>query len=490
MKSTMIWKIAFVGLVIGLTGCSKDKKGEEPTSQLSRFLWTTKADAEAAQIKVINQYGEALEGAQILIGDSQGTPFRGNYLITDKSGSAIVPKLWETPASVTVDAIGYIRQTLLNVKPGNITLKLNSAFLAERAELRGQVTGLPVANGDKLIDFALVMPAVSKADFLNFDIGQVISPYSDKLSAAGQENNIPSNISLPKQKESYFINVTLDKPVYRLKVPTLGPKRFVTARGRFVFKDVVKELRDGKPFHELINHFTIQGGSMREATLVGPVTNLDIPGTDLEFKNTIAVSSANAQADEILLVLAASELSGTMIPTDVKKAVNGKATALQSLANSPAFVISVVKKQSEFMSSNPGADRMSASLLPFVAGATQNLLPLMANPSITTAGNYVINLAAVQAVEGINPIATSAVISDLIETQDGDNRVISTNKKWEIIGLGWNQKISLPKWPLDNSTGRKRVEVNFIGSTTSKSTNLDDSLIQNATHVTHASTDF
>ncbi|MEQ1723244.1 MAG: carboxypeptidase-like regulatory domain-containing protein [Pseudobdellovibrio sp.] len=490
MKFRMILKIALFGLVIGLTGCNKDKKGEEPTSQLVRFLWTEKADVAAAQIKVINQYGEAVVGAQVLIGDAQGSPFRGNFILTDKSGAAVVPTLWEAPASVTVDAKGYIRQTLLNVKPGNITLKLNSAYLAERAELRGQVTGLPVVNGDKLIDFALVMPAVSKSDLLNFDIGQVISPYSDKLSAAGQENDIPSNISIPKQKESYFISVTLDKPVYRLKVPTLGPKRFVTARGRFVFKDVVKELRDGKPFHELINYFTIHGGSMREATLVDAVTNLDIPGTDLEFKNTIAVNSANAQADEVLLVLATSELSGTMIPTDVKRAVNGKPTALQSLVGSPAFVISVIKKQAEFMANTPGADRMSASLVPFVAGATQKLLPLMANPSITTTVNYVINLAAVQSVEGINAIATSAVISDLVETQDGDKKIITTNRKWDIIGLGWNQQINLPKWPLDNATGRKRVEVNFIGSTTSKSTNLDDSLIQNATHVTHASTDF
>jgi hypothetical protein len=490
MKSKMILSIALVGLVIGLTGCNKDKKGEEPTSQLSRFLWTEKEDVESAQIKVINQYGEPVASAQILIGEAQGNPFKDNFIFTDKFGAAVVPTLWETPASVTVDAKGYIRQTLLNVKPGNITFKLNSAYLAQRAELRGQVTGLPVVNGDKLIDFALVMPAFSKSDLLNFDIGQVLSPYSDKLSAAGEENDIPSNISLPKQKESYFISVTLDKPVYRVKVPSLGPKRFVTARGRFVFKDIVKELRDGKPFHELINYFSFQGGSMREANLINAVTLLDIPGTELEFKNTIAVNSANAQADEVLLVLATSELSGSMIPTDIKRAVNGKPTALQSLVGSPVFVISVLKKQAEFMATTPGADRMSASLVPFLAGANQKLLPLMANPSITTAGNYVINLAAVQSVDGINPIATSAVISDLIEAQDGDKKMITTIRKWDIIGLGWNQQISLPKWPLDNPNGRKRVEVNFIGSTTSKSTNLDDSLIQNATHVTHASTDF
>lgn len=490
MKFTVIWSIALLGTLLTFTGCNKDKKGNEPTTELARFLWTENVDAQASQISIVNQFGEPVAGAQVLIGDAQGSPFRGNFITTDRSGVAVAPTEWTAPAAVTVDAKGYIRQTLLNVKPGNLTLKLQSAYLAQRAELRGQVTGLPVVNGDKLIDFALVMPAVSKSDLLNFDIGQVISPYSDKLSAAGQESDIPSNVSLPKQKESYFISVTLDKPVYRLKVPTLGPKRFVTARGRFVFKDVVKELRDGKPFHELINHFTIHGGSMREATLVDMTTNLDIPGNELEFKNTIAVNSASTAADEVLLVLATSELSGSMIPTDVKRAVNGTATKLQSLVGSPAYVVSVVKKQSEFMANTPGADRMSASLLPYVAGAPQKLLPLIGNPSITTAGNYVITMPAVRAVEGINPIATSLVISDLIETMDGANKIVITNRKWDIIGLGWNQQVSLPKWPLDTANSRKRVEVNLIGSSTSTSTNLDDSLIKDATHVTHASTDF
>ncbi len=488
---TNLWVVAIpIAFGLTLTSCSKDTSEKPDSSAVVRFLWSEKSALTEAQIKIINQYGEPIQGAQILIGDAQGAPFRNNFLITDKQGTAIAPNEWQAPASVTVDARGYIRQTLLNVNPGNLTLKISTAYLAQRAEVRGLVTQLPVVNGDKLIDFALVMPVLAKADLLNFDIGQVISSYSDTLSAGGQESNVPSNVSIPKQKESYFISVTLDKPIYRLKVPTLGPKKFVAVRGRFVFKTVVSELRDGKPFYDMINHFSILGGGLREATLTGQLTNLDIPGNELVFNNTLSVNSAATPADELLLVLATNEINGSMVPTDVKKAVNGQATKLQSLPGKPVFIVSVIKKQAEFMSEAPGSGRMSASLLPYAANVSQKLLPLIANPSIINSTNYIINLPKAPVTVGINPVATTASISDLIETQDNGKKILLPNRKWEVLGLGWSQQINLPKWPLDNTNSRKRLEVNYIGSTANKNTSLDNSLFENATHITHASADF
>lgn len=489
-----------LSLALTLSSCSKDKSEKPESSSFARFLWSAKSDLTAAEIKIINQYGEPIPGAQILIGDAQGTPFRNNFLTTDKLGLAIIPMEWTTPASVTVHAGGYIRQTLLHVSPGNLTLKMNTAYLPERAELRGQVTQLPVVNLDKLIDFALVMPVLTKSDLLNFDIGQVISPYTDLLNAAGQNSEIASNISLPKQNENYIINITLNKPVYRLKVPTLGPKKVIATRGRFVFKTVAAELRKGKPFYELINHFSILGGSTRDVTLTSPLTTLNLPANELVFDNTLTVNSTATQADEMLLVLATNEIADSMIPTDIKRATNGQATMLQSMQGKPTFIVSVIKKQSEFMSPAPGADRMSASLVPYSATAAQALLPLIDNPTIINSSNYIINLPKAPVTAGINALAITASISDLVESKDGSTKVVIVpNKKWDIIGLGWNEKIALPKWPLDNSTARKRVEVNYIGSIThnpgaglnaKSNARLDDGLIEKATHVTHASTDF
>lgn len=485
-----IFSLAVLGLTLQLTGCSKDKTETLQTDIVDRIRWTATEPDAASQIKVINQFGEPVVNAQVLIGQAQGAPFKGNFLQTNSAGVVVIPREWNEPAHVTVDAAGYVRQTLLNQKPGNMTLKLNSAYLAQRAELRGQVTNLPVQNGDKLIDFGLVMPALTRADILNFDLDQVISPYTDILTVAGQSAPLPSNVSLPTQKENYIFNLTISKPVYRLMIPTLGPKTFYAARGRFPFKTVVDKLRDGAPFYELLNDFSILGGGLRETQIMGGQTTLDIPGTELEFKSTVQVQSAAAQSDEVLMMLAASDVAGTLIPTDVKKFAPNQNVTLTSMAGKPAFVVNVIKKQSEFMSRASGADRLSASLTPYKAGEKQTLLPLVANPSIQSAGSFVIQLPPAPTAAGVNGIAVSATISDLYETPNGNAKVVSANHRWEVLGLGWGTQIQLPSWPLANMTPTKKVEINFIGSTTEKPVDLDDSIIQAATHVSHSSTEF
>lgn len=476
------------GFLLSAAGCSPDKNNTQ-NQDIVRFLWTESITGQA-QIKVLNSFGEPIAKARVLIGQAENSPFRGNFLETDQAGTAIIPKEWKNPTSVTVDADGYIRQTLLNQKPGNITLKLNTRYLKQKAELKGQVTQLPVADGDKLIDFGLVMPALSKADILNFDLDQVISPYTDILTVAGQDAPLPSNVSLPKQKEKYFFNLTVEKPIYRIMAPTLGPKRFYAARGRFPFKPVVDELRAGKPFYELLNYFTLFGGGVRDITLVNPSTQLNIPGNELEFKNTLQVQTASAQGDEVMIMLAASEITGTMIPTDVKKSSGSQTLSLTSLADRPAFVVSVIKKQSEFMAKTPGADRMSASILPYTEGIKPSLMSLVADPSILSTDHYAIKMPPAPTKNGIQALATTAVISDLTESLNGDTKITSALRRWEVIGLGWPEQMELPQWPLDSGANKKRVEINFLGSATAQPVQLDDSLIKAATHVSHASTDF
>ena len=483
---------ALLATLILFSGCDKNKDDKTGDSKISNatFSWSAQT-SENAEIKVFNQSGEPIEGAQVLIGDSQGTPFRGNFVSTDPSGSAVVPTEWTAPASVTVDAKGYIRQTLLNQLPGNISIHLNKSYQAQYAEIRGSVTGLPVVDGDKLIDFALVMPLLKKSELLSLDLSQIISPFNDTISAAGQKMGVPSNISLPHQKESYFIGITLDKPIYRLKTPTLGNKKLVATRGRFVFKTVVDEIRSGKAFYDVINDFSILGGGVADVSVVNPLNNVDIPGTALSFTSQVQVNPVVAAADELSLVLATSDMDGYMVPTDVKRTTPGKPTTLQTMPNQQTYIINALKKQSEFMSTAPGSDRMSASALPYAANMQNKLLPLIGNPSIVNRDNYTITLPAAPTTAGINPVATSAVISDLVESKEGDTVVLSPVRKWEVIGFGWNAQINLPKWPLADAAApapaaRKRVEVNYIGSSTSNAAGTLDF----ATHVTHASTDF
>lgn len=490
MTTKQILSLAILGLALQLTGCGQNQTESLQTDKVERARWFAVEPNAAAQVKVLNSFGEPIANAQVLIGQAQGSPFKGNFIQTNADGIAQVSKEWTTPAHITIDAAGYVRQTLLNQKPGNIILKMNSAYLQRRAELRGEVTQLPVQNGDKLIDFGLVMPAMTRADILNFDLDQVVSPFTDILSVAGQKAPLPSNVSLPTQKESYIFNLTISKPIYRLMVPTLGPKTFYAARGRFPFKKVVDDLRGGTPFYKVLNSFSILGGGLRDTLMVGGSTTLNIPGTELEFKNTVQVQSATAQADEVLMMLAVSEIAESLITTDVKQMNPNQTVTLTSMADKPAFIVSVIKKQSEFMNRVPGADRMSASLKPYKAGEKQTLLPLVSNPSISGTEAYTIQLPTAPVAAGVNNLAVSATISDLYETPNGDEKIVSANHRWEILGLGWDTQIQLPAWPLGNQTPKRKVEINFIGSTSNQPVNLDDSLIEMATHVSHSSTEF
>lgn len=486
-------RLLSAALVVFTLGCSKNKS-ETPKSEIVRFLWSEKNQAEA-NIKILNQFGEPVAQAQILIGASNGTPFKGNFLTTDKSGQALVPSTWTTQEHVTVDAAGFVRQTLLNQNPGDITIKLSPLSLASRPEINGKVSGLPVSNGDKLIDFALVMPSMTRADLLNFDLSSVISPYSDIISVVGQEAKIPGNVSLPSQKESYLFPITLSKPVYRLTSANLGAKRLFAVRGQFPFKKVIDEMRAGKQFYDLVNYFSIQGGGMRDITLVNPVTTLDIPANELAFAAKIKTQPAVAAADEVLMVVAVSEVANTLVPTDIKKSTGEAVLAMSTLAGSKSFIVNVIKRQSDFdaaATATSGTDRVSAGLSVHNETIKPVLLPLVDNPSVVTTAGYTISLPAKPTTPGINAIATSVSISDLVKIQNGAETITNVNRRWEIIGLGWEQNIQLPNWPLigETTAQQRRLEINFVGSNTHQNVKLDDKLIEAATHVTHASTDF
>lgn len=492
-------KIALLCFVSALTimSCSKDDQqlatGQynitENAPQISS--WQSINDIEAtSSIQVLNQLNQPVVGAQVLIGSDTNSPFKNNLFTTDKNGQIQNLSAWTMSAHITADAPGYVRQTLLNQKPGLVTFKLNPAYLNSQATITGQVTQLPVVDKDKQIDFGLVMSAMTRADLLNFDLNSVISPINDIMKVASYTIPVPSNVSLPKQKESYIIGLTIEKPTYRFFTPTLGTRRLFAAAGRFPFKTVVDELRGGKPFYEVINYFDLQGGGIRDITSTSAITNLDIPGNELSFTAPVTIASPTLNADEVFVALTASEVSGYMIPTGLKKMDSNTSANLKTLDNKPAFTVNVIKKQNEFMSQAPGADRLSAALLPYDANKAPVMLPLVNDPSVTVADGYLIKLPQIGNTTGVYPLAVTAVISEIQISGPADQQTSNLVRKWEVLGTKWPAQIQLPNWPLDATTNKRRFEINYIAGPKKQEVDLGNGLIQAASHVTHSSTDF
>lgn len=480
-------KKLFIALVMPalIVGCSKNEKpkslgGEGTSSQ----LWAQ--ENNTISIKTIND--QPLAGAQILIGDALNIPFSGNFLTTDSSGQIQIPAEWTEPMTVTVQAPGYVRVTYIAQLPGSLTIKLRPQPEKISYEVRGNITGLPIEDKDGWVDFGLIMPAFTKLDMLSFNINNVISPQNDHITALGQNIDIPANISLPEQRERYALfTVTLDKPIYRTYYGQPGLNRLFAARGRFPFKATVDGLRGGAQFYDLINTIKLSGGAIRDIDVKQGENKLNLPTRELNFTDTKQVASPQLRADEIFLAVGVASQSGYMIPTDVKKIGQNQKLAINinTLPNTDQLFLGVLKKTAEMKS---GEDRMSVTLVPFEAGLTPTMLPLIPDPSL--AADEIL-MPKFNSIDGVNPIATYSVLSQEEEVQQGPAKVKLLNPKWEVYAQNWAERIKLPQWPNDPElSGKKRWEVNFVGSQTASQVPLGPAMIEAATHVTHSSVSF
>ncbi len=470
-----------------LAGCGKDEKPQKPSSfteQVSGLIWNDQTQENVITIK--NYDGEALAGAQILIGSALNIPFEGNFLTADADGRIEIPAQWNTTEPITVHAPGYMRLTYLNQEPGALNIRLRAQPTKIQHEVTGTTLNLPIVHKDGWADFGLVMPAFSKLDMLSFSMDRVISPQTDRITPLGQQIDVPSNISLPSQEEKFGIfTVKLDKPIYRIYYGNPGVNRVFAARGRFPFRSTVDQLRAGKAFYELINDFKIHGGAVRDLEIKSSQTKIDLPTNELAFAEPKVMVAPAVKHDEIFIAISVANQSGYLIPTDFKKIPQFDKAELNILPGAEALALGVLKKSEEMKT---GGDRMSAALAPFVSGITPKMLPMIADPRVS--GDDVI-MPKFSAVAGINPIATYSVLSNEEEVQQGAAKVKIQNPQWEIYATTWLESMKVPRWPTDKATpGKKRWAVSFVGSQTASQAPVGPAMIEAATHVTHSTVSF
>lgn len=483
MKQITLATLA-LSTLISFTGCSPQLTNSPlltPSSQPEVSTWFKAINpSELKSILVLSALNQPVPHAQILVGTELNQPFAQNLLETDEFGIAIVPAEWQSATAITIQAEGFVRQTLLNQLPGDLIIKLKFKPLTSKPLLKGQVTQLPVVNGDKQTDFSLVLPTVARKDLLSFSLDSVISAENDKITLVGQEVEIPSNVSLPTQKESYILPLTLSKPEYRLYAQQLGPQTFYALSGQFPFKPVVKEFMDGKKFYEVINQFNFTTGSMRDLNIVTGLNSLNIPSQDLKFSQKLTVKGSAAAEDEVVLSLAVNELNGQFVPTDVKQFNPSQEGQLKTLNQASAYVVQLLKKKADFAAKNAAFDRSTISILAYQPQAQAQFIPLLNQPTISLTARQQIRIdwPLPTALNKINALAQSLMIT----SADGA-------PEWEVLGLGWEPVLTLPVFPNANSADGtqnlmlKNIQLNLIGSLTHQSATLGDDLVKAATHV-------
>ncbi|MGE5086643.1 MAG: hypothetical protein ACM3MG_10110, partial [Bacillota bacterium] len=388
----------------------------------------------------------------------------------------------------TIAAPGYVRVTYMNIEPGALNVKLRKMNTLRQYQVKGTAVGLPIQNGDDQIDFGLVMPAFTKMQLFSFNIDSIVSSQSDNISIMSQDIPIPANLSLPKQSEKYaFFTINLEKPAYRIYFGQPGIQRVFVAKGRLPFKSTVNSLREGKQFWELINSIKISGGAIRDLNITSGQTTLDLPTNELSFTNGKSITAPQFRGDEALMVAAITNQSGYLIPTDVKRLSSGQTTNLNTLGGSPSNALIILKKSDDWTS---GADRVSTAMVPFAATSTPQVLPLIGNPTIS-GGGHELTLPELKTISGVHPIGTLSLLSVEIEVQQGPDKVKVMNPAWEVYSENWATNLKVPMFPGDHfGNGKKRWEVNFLGSQTASQATPGAAMIEAATHVTHSSATF
>lgn len=473
-----------------LTACSKDKDEKKDGKESAAIQIDLKNIVNAP--RVVDLYGAPLAGAKVLIGRALNEPLADNYVETAADGSFKMPSHWTQPEIVTIEAKGYIRASFLGQTPKAQVFKLRPVVGQATLELSGLTSGFSIVNKDGVADFAIVMPALQKQSLFSFDTRMVISPLNDTIKVYGQEVQIPTNVSIPKQKETYILPVTLEKPEYRLWFAQPGPQKVVTLKGQFPFKEVVDALRGNVEFVELINKFNIQGGSFKEIQISGAKTRADLSVSELSFKNERRLLSPDFKNDEVLMAVTVAHEQGAMIPTDVKNLEPQKIHSLKTL-NPDGDVLTVLKRKSETQNSNL-KDRLSATLMPFTDGVRPELYALLDDPGLQSR-----HLLKVPALSGNTPSqvtnsGTYSTVSSVKITRAGNVVTEDIQLLWEIYSNAWEPEISLPEWPEGSfSAPLLRWGVTLLGSQNiSDPTSLEvgPALLDNATHATHSSIDF
>lgn len=486
-----LFKVLFVVTALFLTSCSKDFS-RQVGQQSSDLMWQLKqmnmTDAEKlATLRVTDMTGKAVVGAQVLIGDALNAPFAANFLTTDQNGAFVAPQGWTDEQPVTISAPGYVRASYLGQVPAGQSFQIRAAAKEKKYELKGQGTGFKVADKDDKIDFALFIPVLKKNDLFAFDMSKVISPQMDEISVYGQKVQMPSNISLPKQKENYgLFPVTMEKPVFRIYFEDLGPTKVIAARGQFPFNTVVKEMQNKKSFFELINYFSIQGGSLKTVNITGQTQNADLPVNELAFNAPKSFKAPVFSNEQKLLAIPLAVYDGEYFPTDLKNVASNASINLMTPQGASPLLLTVLTNKPN--SDNTMDGRLSVNIAPFQAGVAPQMLELVENPNVISVSE--IKIKPIQQPQFLNSVGTYSLLSVIETVTIGGNKVDVAKRVWEVYGEGWADRVSLPEWPNDSELkGKKRWEVSLVGSP-DKGVDLGPVMLENATHATHSQADF
>ncbi len=440
------------------------------------------------KINVMDQFSLPVSQALVLIGDEQGQPFSNNFLTTDAGGELQIPSAWKSSQPVTIDAPGFVRQTILNQNPQNLKVYLKSAYLNPQIFISGIIKDLPVVNKDKLIDFSVVLTTFNQNDFIHINQEQFISPYPDQLSVMGKTGAIFSNVSLPEQKENYIIPITITKPTYTLFLNSSGSKKIISMSGRFPFKQVADDLKNGKSFFDVINYFEILNFGKLDIQINKNTPGVDFSGITVPLPEKITIVAPAIANDEQALVLPMNSMNQFYIPSGIKKLDSSESANFNTLDHANVSLLAMIKRKKDLRMANDQL-RMSASFVKALDPTAAIYLPIMDDPEALSMDPVKVITKPLVAPSGLYASGMMGVLAEIFETSYNQQAVKIVNPQWEVFALNWEHRVQLPKWPLDLTLPKalvKTFEMTYFAQGQPVPNKDVKSMLDHATHLTKA----
>ncbi len=467
-------------------------------AQSANAQWLSSTDPidsrwAAFDLTITDTAGAPIEGAQVMIGNDTNVPFFGNTLTTDHDGHVAIPQMWRDPQPVTISAQGYVKATYLGLPPGVQTLKVRQATesiaSATRFELKGNSTGFGNLKNDGVFDIGLIVQAIPRAQLSTVNLQSLISPETDHLTVLGQSVDLPSNITIPDQTESYIFPLHFAKPDYRLYLPQSGAWQIAALHARVPFKSTVDALQSGKSMVDIVNTFDFREGSITPLTLTQPSTSQDLAVNSIAFTKNLTFTAPAYDSSLNLLTISLANTNGSYYPTDIKNVAPSSTIQLSAPANSQDGMVLAAYKKAGTKTVGAEADQYSAVTLPNSEQRTFDPLRLV-NPPQSNADQLVLDMPT--APTDLTPVMTYGVFSMVTSITQGHLKMETKQALWDVWAPNWVGKLDLPKQtpPTPGANQSLRWEVSFSAQFTGqKSLPPGPDALEKITHVTRSAVD-
>ncbi len=474
-----LW-MTFAVCALVQTGCSIENIEHQSSEKLSDFSFMAQANAKF-QIVVVDETGKGVVGATVQLGARPGTPFSGNVLKTDANGVAEASsdqwaRDWnEIP--VTAEAPGFVRATVYGVSKEENRIVLNRARSQGKTELIGKTTGYGRLTANGTLDVSLVFPSVLEKDLGRLELTSLIGAGVDRVSVYGQDLELPENLSVPQQTETFmgFIPVTLNKLQYRVRFPFEGDQGVSAVRAQFDFKKTVGDLRDGKSFFDIINRFQFRSMATRTLSLKSGAQSYDLPIDETRLVPKIAVQGSGVPQGYAMIAIAAQGQAGRFAVSDVKRLLPGEKQTLMTVEKVSAAVdaIRVVRSLKKYQPSRTDFSGYDYEEVSSVVSPVTLSTSAVAAPQVrffeflkpvTTSGRSV-HLDAPTASGGVAIAQGRLMLSMVKSVSSGSLWLVDKTPIWEFRFRGARSRIDLPSFGSDPwaAKGRYRWEHEYAG---------------------------